>query len=422
VQEWMQVNAPHSDGAVAYAIAAPDREMRLRPARRIELLAHLAGAFDLAEQQAPGHAARVAYLAYQVGAELGVEDEALRRILYAGLLHDSGVAVRTESGHVDSGAWVAHCFGLDDAVQEAIQATHERWDGRGRPHGLVGTEIPVEALCVNAAHWATEFADQEPNPLRARWLLQHAPAGSIEVLVGPKVAEALIEVLRNDHTWLSLWDDGLATLLARAGAGDERPSRGQVEAVAEAMGTVIDSAVREPGRAARISLLARALAELRSLRDSTCQSIGVAGYLLDIGQLGVPRHVTDKPSILTVDEMEMMRRHPGMGARIIEYAPALGDLAPWIEQHHERPDGRGYPEMLELDELPLPPRILAVADAYWALRAERPYRPAFSEQDALEMVLSGADQQFDAGTVAVLPDALEAIRPALEESNLLITS
>ena len=123
----------------------------------------------------------------------------------------------------------------------------------------------------------------------------------------------------------------------------------------------------------------------------------------------MPRHVTDKPSILTVDEMELMRCHPGVSARLIEHAPGLGDVAEWIAAHHERPDGRGYPEMLSDEELPIPPRILAVADAYYALRAERPYRGAFSDDETMAMIELGAGRQFDARVVDALPEALEAI-------------
>lgn len=75
-------------------------------------------------------------------------------------------------------------------------------------------------------------------------------------------------------------------------------------------------------------------------------ALGVAGLLLDVGQLGVTCYIADKPSILTVDEIGQMRRHPDLGARIIERVPGMSEVVSWVESHHERPDGRGYPEML----------------------------------------------------------------------------
>jgi HD-GYP domain-containing protein (c-di-GMP phosphodiesterase class II) len=87
----------------------------------------------------------------------------------------------------------------------------------------------------------------------------------------------------------------------------------------------------------------------------------------------------------------------------------MDTVAHWIEAHHERMDGRGYPEMLEGEEIPLPARILAVADTYCALRAERPYRAAFGSQTALEIIEGGAGPQFDAAVVEMLPAALADI-------------
>ena len=179
---------------------------------------------------------------------------------------------------------------------------------------------------------------------------------------------------------------------------------------------MVDAAVREPGRSARVASLARQLAVELGLPDGYCEAINVAGHLLDLGQLGVPRHITDKPSILTVDEMELMRCHPLVGARLIERASGLSEVAEWIAMHHERPDGRGYPELLSADEIPVLPRILAVADAYCALRAERPYRPAFSEDETMVMIELGSGRQFDARVVQALPEALEAL-DALQDAD-----
>jgi len=132
---------------------------------------------------------------------------------------------------------------------------------------------------------------------------------------------------------------------------------------------------------------------------------GVAGSILDIGQLSVPRAVTEKPAILTVEEMEMMRRHPGLGSRIVEDIPGMGEIALWIEMYHELPDGRGYPEMLTDDELPLPASILAVADSYWTLRAEPPYRDDLTSEETIEVIVAGTGEQYD---VAVA-NALKAV-------------
>ena len=400
--------------AVAPSTAAPASAV-LPALRRADLLAELSAAFDLAEMQPDGHAARVAYVALQIAAELGMEPAGRARVLYTGLLHDAGVAVRwfpgsEHAGHVEAGAWVASRFDLDEYVQDAIRSTHERWDGSGRPLGLSMTDVPAESRIVAAAHWTCDIADGVDNPLRARTQLQRESTTAVVPIAGGDVAAALQEVLRRDRTWMAFSDRRLAAHVAEL--SNESPgSPRTVEAVARAMGDVVDSAVREPGRAARVASLAVEIARLVGVPSESLPAVRVAGLLQDIGLLGVPRHITDKPAILSLEEMETMRQHPGWGARIVENIDGMAEIADWIQGHHERPDGRGYPEM-ELEDTAIVARVLAVADAYWALRAERPYRPAFRPSEAVGVIESSAGSQFDPAVVAVLRDALKALEIA----------
>ncbi len=396
-------------GALAIATPYRSRELRIRPARQIDLVARFSGAFDLAERQERGHAARVAYLAHRIAEQLGMGPEARSSVLHVGLLHAAVVSPTLDTPDAEANAWVAEQFGLPESVQDASRAVYERWDGRGDPLGRVATDIPLEALCVSAAHWASEYSDHVDHPLRARASLQRANSAELVPLVGPQVADALAEVLRDDDTWLALFSDDPAGTVARLGAHEGKPSRRHVEQATAAMGVIIDHSVRERGRAVRVSALARSLAACLGFSEGARDAIGLAGHVLDIGQLGVPRRVVEKPSILTVEEMELMRRHPGTGARLLEGIPGFEEVAQWVEQHHERPDGRGYPEMLGDEELGVPPRILAVADAYWALRAHRPYRPAHTAEEALDILRASTGRQFDEDVVMLLPDALNAV-------------
>jgi HD-GYP domain-containing protein (c-di-GMP phosphodiesterase class II) len=116
--------------------------------------------------------------------------------------------------------------------------------------------------------------------------------------------------------------------------------------------------------------------------------------LHDIGKLGVADAVLKKPGPLTDDEWAEMRRHPELGARILDHAN-LRDISAWVLAHHERIDGRGYPHGLAGGEIPLEARILAVADAYEAMTADRAYRAALGHEAAQEELRDGAGTQFD---------------------------
>ena len=262
------------------------------------------------------------------------------------------------------------------------------------------TEVPLESLIISAAHWATDLAQEDENPLRARARVQRADTRDLEPEVGPQVAAALGEVLQGDATWMALWDDALPALVAGAVGGEGPVSVAHVQRIAAAMGEVVDASLREAGRAGRVAALAVELAAGAGMPEAQCGAVGAAAALLDIGQLGVPRHITEKPAILSIDEMELVRRHPGWGARIIEQVPGMGEIARWVEAHHERPDGRGYAELLEGDEIPMASRILSVADSYWALRAARPYRDAYSAREAAEIIDAGVGAQYDRDVVA----------------------
>lgn len=385
----------------------------MQATRLAALIAPLSGVFDLAESQAPGHAARVTHIALTLCSRLDLSASSRRTVLYAGLLHDAGVAVAElptnvegNGGHASAGAWVASRFGLDTEVQNTIASTHERWDGGGWPHGVAGEDVSVEARVINAAHWANDIAEGSESPLRSRAALQKLHPRDVTGLAGPEIADALADVVRDDDTWTMMWDEHLSMMIAGRATSEGRASVKNVERIAVAMGEVTDAALRETGRSARVAELSTQLARRMGMPQSERRAIGVAARLLDIGQLGVPRHVTEKPAILSREEMELMRAHPGLDARLTEHALGMSELAQLVHAHHERLDGRGYPDMLDNYEIPLASRILAVADSYWALRADRPHRESFSDAEAREILEAGAGERHDGDVVMMLEPSL----------------
>ena len=127
--------------------------------------------------------------------------------------------------------------------------------------------------------------------------------------------------------------------------------------------------------------------------------------LHDIGKLGISDKILHKPGKLDDAEWEEIKRHPEIGARILEHAH-LKDIAAWVLRHHERIDGRGYPDGLAADEIPVEARVLAVADAYEAMTADRPYRAGLPPAAAEAELREGSGTQFDPDVVAALLRAL----------------
>jgi diguanylate cyclase (GGDEF)-like protein len=148
------------------------------------------------------------------------------------------------------------------------------------------------------------------------------------------------------------------------------------------------------------------IAEELALPPDRIKRIQIAGILHDIGKIGLPDSVLRKQGGLNEGERAQVRRHPEIGAEILN-SGNVEDIRSWILAHHERPDGRGYPNRLSGEEIPLEARILAVADAYEAMTADRVYRAAIAKQSARAELLRCAGTQFDPRVVAAFLAALD---------------
>jgi diguanylate cyclase (GGDEF)-like protein len=135
------------------------------------------------------------------------------------------------------------------------------------------------------------------------------------------------------------------------------------------------------------------------------ERIRMAGLLHDVGKIGISDLILAKPGPLDVEDWREVRRHPEIAGRLLSHAE-FDDLRTWVLAHHERPDGKGYPNGLVDDDIPLEGKILAVADAYEAMTTDRPYRPAMSEEAARAELLDCTGTQFDAQIVSVFLTAL----------------
>jgi putative nucleotidyltransferase with HDIG domain len=127
-----------------------------------------------------------------------------------------------------------------------------------------------------------------------------------------------------------------------------------------------------------------------------------AAILHDVGKVAVPSEVLAKTGPLDDEEFDVIKRHPDLGAEVVEKVDLFRDLAPEIRHHHERMDGRGYPSSLSGEEIPYAARVLAVADAFDALTSDRPYRRALSADDALAELRRSAGEHHDPEIVAAL--------------------
>lgn len=149
------------------------------------------------------------------------------------------------------------------------------------------------------------------------------------------------------------------------------------------------------GHSERVAFLSRALARAANLSPTECERIYLAGLLHDVGKIGVPDAILCKPGKLTVEEFDTLKKHPEIGVKILSPVRQMRDLLPGVLYHHERVDGRGYPEGLSGNSIPMLGRIICLADCFDAMTTNRTYRAALPLATAISEVRRCAGTQFD---------------------------
>jgi putative nucleotidyltransferase with HDIG domain len=177
---------------------------------------------------------------------------------------------------------------------------------------------------------------------------------------------------------------------------------------AEALVATLDARDRyTAGHSTTVAVYAKDIAQRLRLSDEEVRLAHLAGMVHDIGKIGVPAGILEKPGALTLQERRMMEEHSAIGERILANVEAYAEIAMIVRHHHERIDGLGYPDGLGGHDIPLVSRIICVADAYNAMTSDRPYRDALPCQVARERLREGAGSQFDGTVVEAFDEILE---------------
>jgi HD-GYP domain-containing protein (c-di-GMP phosphodiesterase class II) len=292
----------------------------------------------------------------------------------------------------------ARRLGLSDGVQRGLHEVFEWWNGKGAPKGLRGEEI---APVGRVAHVAGTAA--ENGALGGSELAVDAVTRRAGTMLDPAIADAFV---RHDRE-----------LLEAASLGDPRrhvleaePEPVHIVTAAElpdaaaGFGDIAD--LKTPfthGHSAGVARLARAAGDKLRLDSKTLSQLHVASLLHDLGRIGIPDVVWEKPGELTTAEWEQIRLHPYHSERILSCSVPLQPLASIAGMHHERLDGSGYYRGCKGAEIPVSARVLAAADVLQAMTQPRPHRGAVTLDEAAEQI------QQDARAGRLDPDAVAAV-------------
>jgi len=435
--------------------------------RLAEVLGALSFALDLTEGQPEGHCVRCCYIGTRIGELVQLSDNQLWELYYTLLLKDLGCSsnaaricqlyltddlvakgdYKTVDGSLpqvlgfiirhtgvksdlagrfralfniaangkqisreltetrcQTGADIARMLRFPEPVATGIHYLDERWDGEGLPEGLSGTAIPTYSQIALLAQVVDVFNTAEGRA---------AAMAEVEKRAGtwfnPELVAAFQVAGADDAFWQRLDAPDLPEHVFNLDPARTRAdiSEDHLDDIAAAFARVVDN--KSPftaGHSERVTVFADLIAAGMGYSDSHRRWLRRAALLHDIGKLGVSNAILDKPGKPDDDEWTQIRMHPVYSRSILERIGPFADLAAIGGSHHERLDGKGYPEGLTGDGISDDVRIVTVADVFDALTADRPYRAALPVGEALAIMRRDAGTAFDPRMLAALEAAV----------------
>ena len=434
----------------------------------------LSTALDLTEGQPEGHATRSGLIGMRIGREIGLGDEEASALFYALLLKDLGCSSnaakmaylfgaddRVVKGRVkvvdwqrvterfrfamrqvapggglvqkalalgaiaragdagarglietrcERGAEVAREMGFPEATAVAIRSLDEHWNGRGQPDGLRGDRIPLLSRILNLAQTMEVFgstlgvaaAVAVARRRRGRWF-------------DPGLVDVFVTLERDTPFWEAVFGPQARSILMRDEPRDRvlHADEAMIDRLSAGFARVVDAKSPWTHRHSEgVAEIAAGNGREMGLSDLQRRDLRRAGLLHDIGKLGVSNTILDKPGRPTDAEFVAIRRHPDYSEQILGKVAAFGRLADVASAHHERLDGTGYHRRKPGETLHGASRILAVADVFEALTADRPYRPGMPLEKALGII------RRESGS-GLCPACIEGLESWLETSQFL---
>jgi HD-GYP domain-containing protein (c-di-GMP phosphodiesterase class II) len=267
-------------------------------------------------------------------------------------------------------------LGLGEDVRESLRQTYERWDGKGA-YGMKGDEIALSSRLINLADVVEVFG--RAGGVEAAIVVARERSGT---QFDPDLVDAFCEQAPMVLTELDdapSWETVIAAepSLERELAGEE------LDLALEAIGEFAE--LKSPwimGHVHAVKELVTGAAGGLGLPDADAAELRRAACVYDLGRLGVPNTVWDKPGPLTQSDLERVRVHPYLSERMLAFTPALARLGDIAVQHHERLDGSGYPRGVSAEQIATTARLLGAADAYQAICELRPHRSARTPHEA----------------------------------------
>ena len=391
-----------------------------------EVVLALSDALDLVGSHVVQHGKRVAFMASECGRSLALEEIERNDLLLAAVLHDCGVSstrlhlrlldaglsFEDARGHAEAGATLLGRFEPLSRVAAIVRLHHTAWDSPERLRTDARTALLANLVFVADRVDALLQAHRNVDPLLRtdeirRWVCARSGSTFAEEAVGAFLAASAAEAF-----WLTLEPHHLERALREEMRTERRRAMtfsGLMD-LALVFAEIVDA--KSPFTAAHSVAVARLtalLGRLAGLDETTCAHMRIAGLLHDLGKLRIPDEVLEKAAPLDSGELAAIERHAFETFQILRRVEPLREIAAWAGYHHEGLSGKGYPFHRRGEEIPLPARLLAIADVFQALAQRRPYRGPLGAGE----ILGHLRRFVDSGKLD--PRGVEIVAANLEE-------
>lgn len=368
-----------------------------------DIVMAFSSAIDMISLQMSDHHKRVAYIAYSISTEMGMNEKDKSDILMAGLLHDCGaiqddakmmaglydfsITASERHDHGFKGWKMLHDMDELKTAAEIIKFHHIYWDETSSPF-TDNAKIPFGSYIIHLADRIDILTDRNEEILGQRSSIESIIKSNSGKIFMPDAVEAFIKLSSREYFWFDLVTPFINQTLSRFMSFIKTTlNSDKLLSIAGILTKIIDyrsnfTATHSIG----VAECARILSSKMNFSKNEIQTMNIAGLLHDLGKLAIPVSILEKNGPLSQNEFNIMKKHTFFSFRILEGIPQMELINRWASFHHERIDGSGYPFGMRGKDLSTGSRIMAVSDVFTALTELRPYRPAMSIGNAMAVM------------------------------------
>ncbi|MFW5986582.1 MAG: HD-GYP domain-containing protein [Halanaerobiales bacterium] len=382
-----------------------EKELGSLPATRLrisELFLTLSRALDMSNTRVLKHSRRVAYISLELARRLRLSTKRLNQVVLAALIHDIGIVndkYKQEAHnhfvvdrqlarkHSQQGYELTRNIHFLPGIDEIIRYHYHRWGGNNFD-SCRKEDIPLASRIIHLADRVESLVDDDTYILlQVKDITSRIKSCSGDWF-DPQLVERFLQLSGEEYFWLTLASSEFDDVLKNWGKNTQtRLQLGDLEQIASIIASLIDRVRPFTSRhSTGVATIAAMIAHDLGYSQREQRGLRIAGLFHDLGKLIVPSRIIEKPGELTEKEYKIVKQHSFYTYRLLKKIKGLGSIPEWAGYHHEKLDGSGYPFHLKGEQLNTGSRIMAVSDIFQALTEERPYRPSYSMDEALEML------------------------------------